>query len=64
MGLKQCGFGEVSKSGRALHIKLDLPNTIFTYHLYLQKDSLNEVLADRQDKVRVVVQTGNHEDGN
>lgn len=62
LGLCECGFAEVGKSGRSLHIKLDLPNTVFTYHLYIQKEGLEKVLGGRQDRVRVVVQTGNHED--
>jgi hypothetical protein len=55
MGLQDIGVAKLSKSGKALHIKLDLPNTIFTYHLFINKEGLEKVLAGKQYGTKVTL---------
>lgn len=53
MGLRKCGIAKLSKSGKSLQIDLELPNTVFTYYLFIEKEGLEKVLAGRQYKTNV-----------
>ena len=55
MPLKNCGTAKLAKSKKALHIELDLPNTLFTYHLFINKEGLEKVLAGKQYGTKVVI---------
>lgn len=55
MPLKDCGTAKLSKSRKALHIELDLPNTLFKHHLFINKEGLEKVLAGKQYGTKVVM---------
>jgi len=55
MPLRYCGVAKLARSKKSLHIELDLPGTVFTYHLFIRKKSLEKVLAGRQHGTKAVM---------
>lgn len=47
MGFEKVGVLKLSKSGRAVEIKLDLPSTQFTTYLYCPRVKVEQILNNK-----------------